>query len=191
MPPISQGKRLQFILAIVVIIVAFFGTYTIFHTDKQQQGNTENHSTTLHSPIGQYRPEFVLPDITGKPHNIDEWDAQVLIVNFWATWCKPCRREIPMFTQLQTTKGKYGLQFIGIAIDEQSAVNNFISNLGVPVNYPMLVGEDDAINIAKRYGNEVGILPYSVIIDRDGRIAYIQYGEFSREEIEQQINPLL
>jgi len=191
MPPIGQWKRPQYVLSILIVLVMSIGTYTVFHPNNHRPDSLVDQNTLLHSPVGQYRPGFVLPDIAGKLHNIDEWDTQVLIVNFWATWCKPCRREIPMFTQLQATKGQSGLQFIGIAIDEISAVNNFISDLGVPTNYPMLVGEDDAITIAKRYGNEFGILPYTVIIDRAGKIAYIQYGEFSRSEVEHQIIPLL
>jgi peroxiredoxin len=177
-------------LLILLIFVALF-SYTIFHPRKARLSSVENDNTLLQSAVGHYRPDFVLPDMTGKPHTVKEWEHDVLIVNFWATWCKPCRREIPMFTRLQATKRQFGLQFIGIAIDEKAAVDNFISDLEIPINYPILVGEDDAITIAKQYGDEFGILPYSVIIDRSGRIIYIQYGEFSRSEIEQQINPLL
>lgn len=189
----GRWKRPYLVPATLIILVAAsWGAYTIYSKNKQPINDDDAPVILLHNPaIGQHRPEFVLPDMSGTPRNIKEWDKQILIVNFWATWCKPCRREIPVFTQLQKSKGQLGLQFIGIAIDEKPAVSKFISELGTPVNYPMLVGEDDAITIAKKYGNEFGILPYSVIIDRAGQIAFIQYGEFSRSKVEQQINALL
>lgn len=193
MPRINpqKGARL-FIPAILIIFGAtLFGVYTVFYKDTQLIANSDQEDPPLPSPVGQHRPAFILPDMNGTPRNINEWDNKVLVVNFWATWCKPCRREIPLFTQLQTTKGPSGLQFIGVAIDEKSAVNDFIAELGTPMNYPTLIGEDDAITIAKQYGNEFGILPYTVIIDRNGQITYIQYGEFTRSEVEQEINTLL
>jgi len=184
------GRRLQLFLGILAILIAILlGGYTLYKY--WQHANTAEPAPPLQSTIGHERPLFVLSDITGRPHNINEWDNHVVIINFWATWCKPCRREIPMFTQLQAARGAEGLQFIGIAIDEKTAVDDFISKLEIPVNYPMLAGEDDAITIAKQFGNEFGVLPYSVIIDRNRRIAFIQFGEFPKNEIEQQIDALL
>jgi len=191
--PVQRSQRI--ILPILTILgTAIFGiTLGIYAFNKSTpQTNTgEDTDLSLQGPIGQYRPEFTLPDITGAPRHIREWDNQVVIVNFWATWCEPCRREIPVFIQLQASRSYPGLQFIGIAIDDKSAVEDYIDNLETPVNYPMLVGNDDAITISKKYGNAIGVLPYSVIIDRSGHIAYTKFGEFHRDDLEKQIQPLL
>jgi len=191
--PVQRSQRI--ILPILTILgTAIFGiTLGIYAFNKSTpQTNTgEDTDLSLQGPIGQYRPEFTLPDITGAPRHIREWDNRVVIVNFWATWCEPCRREIPVFIQLQASRSYPGLQFIGIAIDDKSAVEDYIDNLDTPVNYPMLVGNDDAITISKKYGNAIGVLPYSVIIDRSGHIAYTKFGEFHRDDLEKQIQPLL
>src|SRR3972149_852909 len=191
--PVQRSQRI--ILPILTILgTAIFGiTLGIYAFNKSTpQTNTgEDTDLSLQGPIGQYRPEFPLPDITGAPRHIREWDNQVVIVNFWATWCEPCRREIPVFIQLQASRSYPGLQFIGIAIDDKGAVEHYIDNLDTPVNYPMLVGNDDAITISKKYGNAIGVLPYSVIIDRSGHIAYTKFGEFHRDDLEKQIQSLL
>ena len=83
------------------------------------------------------------------------------------------------------------LQFIGVAIDDKSAIKDFISELGMPINYPTLIGNEDAIAIAKQFGNEFGVLPYTVIVDRSGHIDFIQYGEFPQDALEYEINTLL
>jgi len=191
MPPFGHRRQPWLISAIVALLVTSLIASFSYYKYRQYLLTKEEHATSPHNLIGQYRPGFVLPDMDGKPHNIDEWNNRVLVINFWAAWCKPCRHEIPLFTQLQKTYKNLGLQFIGIAIDDKSAVNDFISELGMPINYPMLIGGDDAIAIAKQYGNEFGVLPYSIIVDRNGHIDYIQYGEFPHDAVEYEINTLL
>lgn len=94
-----------------------------------------------------------------------------------------------MFIDLQEEYAARGLQFVGLAIDEEAKVREFMESYGV--NYPMLIGEDDAIQVAKAYGNQFGALPYSVIIDRAGTIRFIQRGELTRDTALEQIRPLL
>jgi len=139
--------------------------------------------------IGKLRPEFSLPDLEGKMRNIKEWDNKVLVINFWATWCPPCRKEMPAFIELQEQYGEQGLQFIGVAIDTPDAVTDFSDTYGI--NYPMMVGELEAIEIGKKYGNRFGALPYTVITDRSGKIVFVQRGELLKETAENTIKPLL
>ena len=139
--------------------------------------------------VGSQRPEFSLPDQEGITHKLSEWDGKVLVINFWATWCPPCRKETPAFVALQRQYGAKGLQFIGVAIDEKDNVENFADTYGV--NYPMLLGDLDAINTSKAYGNRFGTLPYTVIVDRQGKIAFIQRGELLKATAEEQIKALL
>ena len=141
------------------------------------------------SVIGSTRPEFALADTEGKTHNIKEWDGKVLVVNFWATWCPPCRREMPAFIELQDELGAQGLQFIGVAIDDADKVADFIDTYGV--NYPMLLGDLAAIEVGKKYGNRFGALPYTVIVDRQGKISFTRRGELEKHEAETEIKKLL
>ncbi|MDD3448262.1 MAG: TlpA disulfide reductase family protein [Gammaproteobacteria bacterium] len=137
----------------------------------------------------ELRPDFSLPDPDGTLHAASDWDGQVLVVNFWATWCPPCRREIPTFIELQQEYGARGLQFVGIAMDEADRVRDFATTLGI--NYPLLVGEQAVVDAARAYGNEAGLLPYSAVVDRSGKIVFTWAGELTREQAEEVILPLL
>ena len=84
-------------------------------------------------------PEFSLPDTTGTIHSISEWQGKILVINFWATWCPPCLKEIPEFIQLQAEYADQNVQLIGIAIDEPELVDDYISFINI--NYPILIAE--------------------------------------------------
>jgi len=141
------------------------------------------------SVIGNQRPEFSLADIEGTTRNIKEWDGKVLVINFWATWCPPCRKEMPAFTELQDQFGAQGLQFVGVAIDDADKVTEFMDTYGV--NFPMLLGDLAAIEVGKAYGNRFGALPYTVIVDRQGKIAFTRRGELEKHTAEAEIKKLL
>ena len=128
------------------------------------------------------RPGFVLADIDGTLRDVSQWDGQLVVINFWATWCAPCRHEIPYFVELQALYADRGLQFVGIAIDDADSVETFSREVGM--NYPRLHGQMDAMEVSKRYGNAVGGLPFTVVVDRDGSIVARKNGPFERDEIE-------
>jgi thiol-disulfide isomerase/thioredoxin len=130
-------------------------------------------------------PEFSLPDTAGNIQSSSQWQGKVLVVNFWATWCPPCRKEMPAFIELQQELGDQGLQFIGIAIDEAAVTTTFSEQIGV--NYPILIGDESSIDLSRRLGNRFQGLPFSVIADRQGRILHTQAGELSPKTIRQQI----
>jgi peroxiredoxin len=138
---------------------------------------------------GTYRPDFSLPDISGKLRHISEWDGRVIVLNFWASWCKPCLVEIPGFVKLQTRYGARGLQFIGIALERPEDISGFVREQGM--NYPVLTGETEVIEIATEYGNTIGALPYTVIIDRAGIINFIKHGELAFKTAEDALIKLL
>ncbi|MDO8598068.1 MAG: TlpA disulfide reductase family protein [Sulfuricaulis sp.] len=133
--------------------------------------------------------EFKLPDLAGTPRSLSEWRGQVVVLNFWATWCPPCREEIPLFIDLQKRHGRDGLQFLGVAIDRQEDVVSYVAEIGM--NYPTLLGDDNAIEIMRAYGNRTGSLPYSVIIGRDGQVVARKLGAFRGQELESLLTPLL
>ena len=139
--------------------------------------------------LGVHRPEFTLPDLDGRPRSITEWDGKVVALNFWATWCPPCLKEVPEFVSLQGKYRAQGLQFIGIALQKPEDVRGFVAEH--KVNYPVLAGELEVIKLAEAYGNSMGALPYTVIIDRNGQIAHVKPGILPTEEAERIITGLL
>ena len=146
-------------------------------------------ATATDTASGRLAREFKLPDLAGKPRSLSEWRGQVVVLNFWATWCPPCREEIPLFIDLQKRHGRDGLQFLGVAIDRQEDVASYYVQIGM--NYPTLIGDDNAIEIMRDYGNRMGSLPYSVIIDRDGQVTARKLGAFRGQELESLLTPLL
>jgi peroxiredoxin len=125
--------------------------------------------------------EFTLPDTEGRAQASSQWAGRVRVVNFWATWCPPCRREIPALVGLQQDYGARGLQVIGIAMEDAASVAAFAREAGI--DYPLLVGEQAVAELATALGNPHGALPYTVVIDRGGRIAHQQAGEVTRERL--------
>src|SRR5690606_22646929 len=141
------------------------------------------------SLIGHVRADFGLPDKDGSMRSVEEWDGKVLVINFWATWCPPCRDEIPEFIKLQNEHGGQGLQFIGVGVQIAGGVQGFAAELGM--NYPILVREQTVIKVAEEYGNTIGILHYTVVVDRNKKIAFIKKGPLHYEEANAVIRPLL
>jgi thiol-disulfide isomerase/thioredoxin len=131
------------------------------------------------------RPDFTLPVLDGGERSIDEWDGKIIVLNFWATWCAPCRREIPLFSQLNAAYRDQGVRFLGVAIDDPEPIRGFLDQ--VRMGYPTFHGMESALDVAAAYGNQRGTLPYTVIIDRDGRIVE----RFSGELHEPDLRPIL
>lgn len=130
-----------------------------------------------------------LPDLENKPQSLNQWRGKVLVVNFWATWCAPCREEIPIFVKLQEKYRTQGLQFIGISIDQADKTSEFSRNFGI--NYPSLIGTFDTIDISRQAGNKAQALPYTVILDRKGKIVATELGGLTQEKLEAWVNSLL
>jgi thiol-disulfide isomerase/thioredoxin len=115
-----------------------------------------------------------LPDVNGVRISVAHWRGSVLVVNFWATWCAPCREEMPSFVALQSELAGKGVQFIGIAADQADKVDHFAKELGI--NYPLLVGGMEVLDLSTKLGNRISALPFTVVLDRQGRIVHRQLG---------------
>ncbi|MGB5279231.1 MAG: TlpA disulfide reductase family protein [Gammaproteobacteria bacterium] len=131
--------------------------------------------------IGTQRTEFAMVDIDGKMRNIKDWDGQVILLNFWATWCPPCLKEIPDFIEVQQQLQNRGFQIIGIAVDDENEVRDFAAKMAM--NYPVMAGEIEAIELSQKYGNSIGGLPFSAIIDKNGKITHTITGELSKNRL--------
>ncbi len=127
-------------------------------------------------------PDLHLPDMAGLQHSLRQNGGHLRLYNFWATWCEPCRREIPLLNALQNRYGKSDqLEIVGIAVDFRDAVHDFLAK--TRLNYTSLVGEDEGLEAAQRFGMEMA-LPFSVFADERNRIVAIKVGELHRNEAE-------
>lgn len=142
-------------------------------------------------PVAAPAAAFSTPliGLDGSPTSLQQWAGKVLVVNFWATWCAPCRKEIPEFIRMQDKLGAQGVQFVGIAIDEKDKVRQFATEVGI--NYPILVGELDAVELGRTLGNELGALPYTVVFDRRGAVVKQELGATTESKLSAVLAPLL
>jgi thiol-disulfide isomerase/thioredoxin len=138
---------------------------------------------------GDRRADLRLPDPDGKPRNLSEWDGQIVLVNFWATWCGPCRDEMPLLGRTGTVLAEKGLQIVGVAIDDADAVRGYLKDNPVP--YPILIDESNGVDPSLIFGDTRGVLPYSVLIGRDGRILDRRAGSFNQSTLTAWLAPHL
>jgi thiol-disulfide isomerase/thioredoxin len=132
--------------------------------------------------LGDPRPPFRHGALDGQWVEADQFDGQLLLVNFWATWCAPCRREMPVL-QAASERHEDTLAVVGIAIDDPGPVRDFVEELGI--SYPILVGSADVISTQRAWGNAAGALPYTVLVDRDGVIRWQHLGEVTADELDE------
>lgn len=132
--------------------------------------------------IPEYRPEVTLADREGNPRALSDWSGKPQVINFWATWCAPCRREIPMLNALARDKAYSEFVLIGIAIDFREDVLRYLEEM--PIDYTVLIGEQDGLDAARAFGMESAVLPFTVFTDKTGRIATLHVGELHRSQAE-------
>lgn len=130
---------------------------------------------------------FELTDLQGQPRSLAEFKGKPLLVNFWATWCPPCRREIPLLKKIQAEHDD--LTVVGIAVEEPGPVLRLAEE--TPFNYPVLIGEQTAIDLAVALGIQFVGLPYTVLIDAKGRVVEIHTGELKESDVEPVLTRLL
>ena len=175
--PMMSSRRSGYILLLVVALAA--GGLGFYLSPSQRTDVPSLVDPDALRPLdgevlGRHRPEFALPDARGAKVHIARWEGQIMVINFWATWCTTCRDEIPILMRVQASLGERGLQVLGIALDEPERAEAFRDELGV--NYPSLYGQQDAIDIGKALGNTAGVLPYTVVLDRSGAIRDTHFG---------------
>ena len=128
-------------------------------------------------------------DLQGKLHSIEEWHGKVLLCNFWATWCPPCREEIPLLESERSRLSSKGLEVVGIAVDSASNVIEFTKE--TKISYPVLVADASAVELMRKLGNPSGALPYTVFLDRDGVVVGHKLGALHQPELARVLGDLL
>jgi thiol-disulfide isomerase/thioredoxin len=180
-PPEPRGRNP---LALVVVAVIAAGMlYFGFHMARRSDGAPRPSLLGYASPA----PNFTLESLDGKPMSLSDLRGKAVLLNFWATWCAPCKIEMPWFIDLQKEYGGRGLQIVGVAMDDSSKedIAKFAKDMGV--NYPVLLGKE---SVGDAYGG-VPALPESFFIGRDGRIVDRIIGLKGKGEIEDAIRKAL
>jgi thiol-disulfide isomerase/thioredoxin len=166
----------------ISIGAAIFGQRWIEDTKLQPQSVT-------HGGRADSLPDFRLPDLSGREIASASWAGKVLVINYWASWCPPCIREMPTLIRAQQAYDPGQFQVVGIAIDTQGAVEEFL--VDHPVNYPILMGNPDSVEMSRSLGNRMYGLPFTAIFDRHGRRTFSQVGEVTAATLEAQLADLL
>ncbi|GJL81479.1 MAG: thioredoxin [marine bacterium B5-7] len=174
----ATTRTSQITLFLVFGIAALVAGYWFAeHRQQTESGNlAKEQSDTLVS--------FAARDSQGMDRNLDEWRGQPLIVNFWATWCTPCREEIPDLIDAQQEFANR-IQILGFAVDRAEPVASFIDEFGF--NYPTLVGESEGMELMALYGNN-GALPFTIAFDRDGQLVARKLGQVSASKIVEMVD---
>lgn len=178
-------KRAHALVLFAAAAVAAAGGGAVYHQWSRAGGAVAAGSGAVVEQVYAAR----LADLKGGIQTVGQWQGQVLVVNFWATWCAPCREEIPGFARLQERYGPRGLQFVGIAIDQPDKVTEFSREFRI--NYPLLIGGLESMELMRQAGNRAGVLPFTLIIDRGGNLVSGEPGGLKEARLEQLIKPLL
>ena len=176
---------------LLVLVVAMLATGAGLLTGRalQEDPNQGPAAEGAEALIGQPRPPFTLGASDGQRVSASDFDGQVMLVNFWATWCAPCRDEMPMLDAVHEQYAPDGLAVVGIALDDVQRAREFAESLGI--DYTILVGAQDVMATGLAWGNRAGLLPYTVLVDRDGIVRWTYLGELKRDALVAQIEPLL
>ena len=127
--------------------------------------------------------DFTLEDINGDTVSINEFKGKKTLINFWATWCRPCRKEMPMLNSVYLSQDPSEFSVVGIAIDKQDKVIQFVAELGI--DFPIMIGQSEAYDIMKTLGNEALTLPYTILIDEEGKLVWSKNTELMHSDMDE------
>ena len=137
----------------------------------------------------QTLPDFRLPDLSGREVASSTWAGKVLVLNYWASWCPPCLREMPMMIRAQEALRERGVEFVGIAVDRPEDVRSFVADY--PLDYLVLIGSPESVELSRRLGNRFQGLPFTVVFDAQGRRVFSRTGEVEAEELASVLDAVL
>jgi|TARA_B110000263_G_scaffold211833_1_gene195004 thiol-disulfide isomerase/thioredoxin len=154
---------------------------TLMGCDQMESQKKSTHEETNKSEK-QLLMDFEMIDLSGSIRNSSEWNNSAKLINFWATWCAPCRREIPLLNETQKNLTGTQIQIIGIAVDDFDEVLSYAETTNF--DYPILIGEEDAVAIAENSGVDFIGLPFTMIVTKDQEIIKTHIGEIKEHHIE-------
>ncbi len=170
----------NYFVVIVLVMTAALGFYFLIGLEKDTLPVAPQ---VVSAPASNNIVEFALPDLDGNIRHISEWDGKARLINFWATWCAPCRREIPLLKKVQAEHAKNNLQVIGIAVEEIDPVLVYAES--AEFNYPVLVGEREAMAAAESTGIDFIGLPFTMVVAPDGQLIKAHIGEIHENQMAQ------
>lgn len=129
------------------------------------------------------------PDLRGVPRDLAEWRGKVVVLNFWATWCAPCREEIPMLMEVRRKYASKSVEVVGIAIDMEAKVAEYVNEM--KIDYPILIADAGGLELMRLLGNKASGLPYNVLLDREGNPRERKLGALHQEELERWLAPMI
>ena len=170
-------------LAILVAITATIAGVLVYRANLPDEPPVSAPVAEPVSALEQVEyPAFTMNDIDGKPREFSEWSGRHRLLNFWATWCAPCRREIPLLKEFQAEQGDDGILIMGIAVDFPEEVTTYAE--AAEFNYPILVGQEDAMALAESSGIQFIAMPFTMIVSREGQLLGAYLGELHREQLD-------
>ncbi len=172
---------LIFAMAFVALLAGALFYAARFPAQQQPPPGTQT-GAVISDAKGPVYTSFTLNDIDGNPRDFSEWAGRPRLLNFWATWCAPCRREIPLLKEFQAEQPDDGILIMGIAVDYPEDVAVYAES--AKFNYPILVGEQDAMAVAESSGIDFIAMPFTMIVARDGRYLGAYLGELHREQLD-------
>jgi thiol-disulfide isomerase/thioredoxin len=181
-PDRQGGKTAKYVLVAVVAAAALAAGVLV-----QLERTRLEPPADVNAVLALTRAEF--QDLQGRRTTIGQWRGKVVVVNFWATWCPPCRQEIPGLIQIDRKFAANGVQVVGIAVDQAEKASTYATEIGV--SYPVLVAGIEVMDIARQLGNKAGVLPFTVVLDRRGNLVKAHLGILTEADLAAILGPLL
>lgn len=178
-------KQLKMPLFYLALMMSIGFAIFYFFLNPQTQIVSQNPTPTS-STQALFTSNF--PDEHGKPQALNQYKGKVIVLNFWASWCEPCREEMPELSDLHTAYKDKNVVVLGMAIEDVAGVNDFLKE--TKVSYPLFAADVQGMDIAASLGNNKGVLPYTVIIKADGSIAKTYFGRITKPLLEQTLKTL-
>lgn len=174
---------------LIVLILSILSGWFLFHKTLETDENKVNKTASATSVDKNVLMNANFTDLNGQQQALKQWQGKIIVLNFWATWCPPCREEMPELSAMQDQYKKQNIVIIGLSTDDLNKTKDFIKT--APVNYPILSGDMEAMSLAETLGNNRGILPYTLIIDAQGKVVEHFFGRVNQQLLEKTILPLL
>ena len=171
-------------LLIIALLSGLSGWFLFHHTLETNKVEAPAAVTTS-ANTSVFNASF--PDLNGKQQPLKQWQGKVIVLNFWATWCPPCREEMPELSAMQ--QQYKDIVIVGLSTDDLEKTKEFIKT--APVSYPILAGDMEAMSFSETLGDDRGILPYTVIIDTKGAVVKTFFGRINQQILEETLIPLL